>query len=294
MPEEQLWCLWMWESNTDYILCDWDIDVLPKLYKQDEIRYEYNQANQDRSRVSCTVFGAIWMASDLMNYQFSLAEIKEIDDWTYDNAKYPYIRKRWQWRYTKYAVDRVETWRNSNETLVKKYGKIAYYRMSRFSSMLQTALEYNYTLETNFCPTVAYNNDYKADWMLDWKDFGKQTNGHAVDIINYKWQRSVKDSYKWRKTTNWKKDCNIYWLKHELKDITNYSDRLYIYTKVNNLEEVKQLNEIKSEILVSTESNSKLWHLTNNQNYKKKLHDENERKKNNRLWYINKRLAEIS
>lgn len=294
MKEEILGCLWVWESDKDYVLCDGDIDILPKLYKQDEIRYEYNQANQDRSQVSCTIFWAIWMVSDLMNYPFSLSEIKEIDDSSYDNTKYPYVRKKWQWRYTRFAVDLVETRRNSNKKLVEKYWKIAYYRISRFSSMLETALEYNYTLETNFHPTVAYNDDFKKDWMLDWKDFWKETNGHAIDLINYKWQRSVKDSYKWRKTRDWKKDCNIYGVKHKFSELSNYSDRTYIYTKVNNLEEVKQLNEIKSEILISTESNSKLRHLTNNKNYQKKLHEENERKKNNRLWYINKRLAEIS
>ena len=122
-------CLWLWESASDFILCAWNEDILPKLYKQDEIRYEYNQWNQERSTVSCTIFAAIGMLSDLINYKFSLDEIKEYDAESYDNPKY-HPRKRWQGRYIKDAVDLVCNKYNNSE-LAKKYGKIAYYRVSK-------------------------------------------------------------------------------------------------------------------------------------------------------------------
>jgi hypothetical protein len=70
--------------------------LLPKLYKKDETRFTYNQYKNEWSYVSCTIFAAVGMASDLTNYQFSYDEIKEIDDSSYDNPDYIHIRKRGQ------------------------------------------------------------------------------------------------------------------------------------------------------------------------------------------------------
>jgi predicted Zn-dependent protease len=70
--------------------------LLPKLYKKDETRFTYNQYKNKWSYVSCTIFAAVGMASDLTNYQFSYDEIKEIDDSSYDNPDYVHIRKRGQ------------------------------------------------------------------------------------------------------------------------------------------------------------------------------------------------------
>ena len=64
--------------------------------------------------------------------------------------------------------------------------------------------------------------------------------------------------------------------------------------KEDNLEEIKRLNTIKSEILTSTDSNSRLRHLTNSKEYQKRLHDDNERKKNEWLAYINNQLKILS
>ena len=133
------WCLWTWESEQDFILDDADIDHLPTLYVQDDVRFEYNQANQTRSQKSCTIFSAIWMASDLMNYEFSLDEIKEIDDLSYKNW-----RLQWYWRSTKSAIHLVYKRRNSNAELVKKYWKIAYYRISKYSDRLDDILQKKY------------------------------------------------------------------------------------------------------------------------------------------------------
>jgi len=41
--DNELGCLGIGEQNTDYVLCDGDNDLLPTLYKKDEIRFEYNQ-----------------------------------------------------------------------------------------------------------------------------------------------------------------------------------------------------------------------------------------------------------
>ena len=280
MPEEikELWCIWVWETDTDYVLCNGDLDSLPTLYQQDNIRFEYNQWNQSWSKVSCTIFAAVWMVSDLMNYEFSLSEIKEIDNLSYDNPNY-HPRKKWEWWWVKDAVDLVcKYWNDKHWDL----GKIAYYRVNKYSDIVDKILQKWYTMETNFCPTVEYAKDYYiSDAVLDWYDFWTKTNGHAVWVI---WDnhRAIKDNYKGRMTSDRTHYANIYELKHPLAKITNYWTYLYVYTKVSedNLEEIKRLNEFKSKVLLAIETNSALWHLTNDEWYRNKLHSMNETNRN--------------
>ena len=287
MEEEIIYgCLWTGEEATDYVLCDGDIDILPKLYKQDEIRFEYNQANQSWSKVSCTIFSAMWMLSDLMNYEFSLDELQEVDELSYTKW-----RIRWHGWYVKNAVDLVCKWWNEKHA---DLWKIAYYRVSKYSNMVDEILEKWYTMNGNFCPTTEYSQDYRKDAILDWTDFWTNTNWHAIDIIN-DWKRKVKDSYKGRKTYDWKIDCNRYELKNPISKFSNYGMRFYVFTKVaeDNLEELKRLNEIKAKINEIMPINSQLRHLTNSEEYKNKLHEANEMC---REWldYINGEIINLS
>lgn len=288
MDEEiMLWCLGTGEEATDYVLNEWDGDLLPKLYNQDEIRFEYNQQNQSWSRVSCTIFSAMWAIADLMNYDFSLDELKEVDDLSYTKW-----RIKWQWWFTKSAVDLACKWWN------EKHGdlwKVAYYRVSKYSELVDKILEKWYTMVTNCCPTSEYWMDYRKDAILDWYDFWKITNGHAIDIIWNEWKRSTKDSYKGRKTADWKKDCNRYELKHKISELTNYSPSLYVFTKVSedNMERIKELNEFKAVLTQTIENNSKMRHLTNDEWYKNKLHEMNESNRS-KLKDINEELKKLS
>lgn len=269
--EEINGCLWIWELDTDYQLCNGNSDLLPKLFKKNEIRFEYNQWAKKRSQVSCTIFAAMWMLSDLIDYKFSEAELKEVDELSYDNPKYFPMRTRGEGWYVRCAVDLVRDWYNNSE-LSKKYWKIASYRISKYDDeILEWALDELYTIDWNYCPTVEYNKD-RQDWMIDGTDFWKKTNWHSVDAIKQDWQRSIKDSYYGRM-------YNIYGIKNKFGIITNYGDYFYIYTLVSedNLEELKRLNEFKSALLVAIEQNSKLWHLTNDKNYQSILHYINEK-----------------
>ena len=271
MEEKEIWCLWIWESITDYQLCNGDIDLLPTLYRKDEIRFEYNQWNQDWSRNSCTIFAAIWMLSDLINYEFSLAEIKEVDELSYqDNPKY-HTRTRWGGWYVKDAVDLVADWYN-NSKLSDKYWKVAYYRISKYDNeIIENAIDKLYTIDWNHWLNSDYTKD-KADWMIDGTKFGTVTNWHSVDIINYQGQRSVKNSYKGVKN-------NIYWLKNKLSQISNFGSYFYIYTLVKDwaLEDIKRLNEFKTALQVAIELNSKMWHMSNDTNFKWILHYTNDK-----------------
>lgn len=262
MDKEVLGCLWLGEQDTDYILCDWDVDALPQLFKKDEIRYEYNQWKNKWSEKSCTIFTAIWAASDLTNYKFSEKEIKEIDEMSYERG-----RVRWEGWYVQSAFKLVADWWNANEALVKKYWKLAYYRISKYDEdVFEGVINKLYTVWGNYHPTTEYNID-RCDGMIDWTDFWKQTNWHAVDVICKEWQRSIKDSYYWRK-------YNIYWLKNKLSAITNYGTYFYLYTLVNedNLEEIKRLNQIKSECNTIIEHLGTLYHLVNDTNFQGILH----------------------
>ena len=256
--KEQIWCLWLGEQSTDYQLCNGDSDLLPTLVRKDEIRYEYNQYKNKWSYVSCTIFAAVGMISDLFNYKFSYDEIKEIDELSYERW-----RIRWQWWYVQNAVKLVADWWNE-----KMERKVAYYRISKSDdSIMEDSLDKLYTLDWNLCLTEEYNRD-KIDWMIDGTDFWNKTNWHSVCIVKKEWQRSVKDSG----------SISYYWLKNKLSKITNFWQYFYIYVPVNdNLEEIKRLNEFKSALLVAIEQNSKLWNLTNDKNYQSILHYTNEK-----------------
>ena len=277
-----IWCLWDWAEDTDYLLCNGDGDLLPKLFTKDEIRFEYNQANA-WSSVSCTIFAAMGMLSDLINYEFTEQEMKEVDELSYLRW-----RIRWQWWYVKNAVKLVADWYNASE-LSKQYWKVAYYRISKYDDdIMEDTLAKLYTIDWNHAVTDKYTKD-KYDWMIDWTDFGYITNWHSVDVINYKWQRSVKNSYKWVHK------YNIYWLKNKLSAITNFWDNFYVYTlvKEDNYERVKELNEFKTLLVQTISNNSAMWHKTRDEAYRKKLNEMNNdnRKK---LEDINEQLKLLS
>lgn len=257
--EEVLWCIWLWEQNTDYVLCNGDSDLLPTLYKKDEIRFSYNQYKNKWSYVSCTIFSAVGAMSDLQNYQFTYDEIKEIDELSYTRW-----RIRGQWWYVQSAYKLVaDRW---NEKYPDK--PVVFYRISKYDDeILENAINKLYTIWWNMCPTKEWSEDRK-DWMIDGTDFWTNTNWHAVWVVNLKWQRSVKDSW----------SIPYYWLKNKVSAISNFWANFYIYTLVNDwaLEDIKRLNEMKSKIVQVIELNSQLWHLANDTTYKNLLHQMNE------------------
>ncbi len=262
MEEENiLWCLGDWAEDTDYLLCNGDGDLLPTLYKKDEIRFTYNQYKNTWSYVSCTIFAAIGMLSDLINYEFSYDQIKEVDELSYTRG-----RVKWHWWHVKSAVKLVADRYNESE-LSKKYGKVAYYRISKYDNeIIEWAIEKLYTIDWNMCPNSSYNKD-KADWMVDGTDFWTDTNWHSVDVICKEGQRSVKDSG----------SVPYYWLKNKLSQISNFGTYFYVYTlvKEDNLERIKKLNEMKTKIVNWMSINSELWHLSWSEEHKNKLHDMN-------------------
>ena len=258
------WCLWDGIQVTDYLL-EWFDDALPDLIQQDNIIYEYNQYKQSWSKKSCTVFSALGAISDLFNYEFSLEEIKIVDEMSYSRWRF-----RDQWRWTQAAVKLVADYWNDHH---KNKWEVAYYRVdTKNENVIKNILDKWYTLMTSFNWNYSYIKDYDSDWILNGTKFWAATFWHAINVRKVNWKRCCKDSAAGT-------EHNIYELEHLLSEITCYSSNAYIYTKVweNKLTEIKRLNEFRTNLQLAIETNSKMWHQTNDAAYRTKLHDMNER-----------------
>ena len=265
MEEIENGCLWLWYEATDYLLMEWDVDNLPNLYQQDEIRYEYNQKNQTWSKKSCTVFSAIGAVSDLWNYEVPLSEVKEYDTNTYSRG-----RLEDNWWYVKSAVDSVaKDWNEKHPDM-----KVAYYFIDVSNiDLVNKVLDKWYNICTGFYANGKYTIDFCKDGALDWTDFTPTTYGHAINLIKKDGAIYVKDNYKWRKDNNWK-DSNYYKLMHNPSEIKRWHNGGYVFTKVkeDSLEEIKRLNELKTECLNCITSLWNIRHMTNDTNFQWVLH----------------------
>lgn len=271
------WCLWDWHEDTDFLLTEADIYTLPELVVQDTIRFDYNQWKQNWSKSSCSIFQAVWAMSDLWNYEYSLDEIKEIDDESYNRG-----RVKWKGRYTKDATALVcEFWNERHPDKPTAYYAIPFANDEKCNMIM----EKNYNLSVSFNYTEDYVNDYAENGEIDRaKSWQKKLIWHCVNEIIKDWRKMIKDNYKWSKSQYYcinvsNKDLKVAWIFH---------NRAYVYTKVweNNLWELKRMEKVKTDCLNACEYNSKLWHSTNDETLKAKLHDLNEYIRNNNLKYI--------
>lgn len=281
------------EKDTDFILTEWDVDWLPTLFEQDDVYFEYNQSANSWSKASCTLFNAFGAVSDLENYKFSLAQIKEINDLSYTKW-----RVQWDGWWTNLAVDLVRNWWNSNKELVKKYGKIASYRIDmRNDALINKILDKNYTICTSFAGNTDYILDYYHDAVLDNYDFWKKkTYWHSVWIRKHNWVKCVKDNYEGR-NYNWLY-TNFYEVKptfKQLVDAGTFRMFWYLYTKVaeDNYEEIIRLEKFKVLANNVLTANSALWNWTNDKILQSKLHTTSEYIRNNNLRYVDNTLPNL-
>ena len=261
-------CLWLGDKPTDFIMTEWLLDAMPKLYQQDEKIYQYNQFNQKRSQKSCTLFSPIWAVSDLWNIEIDLWEIKERDEESYNYWRF--VNSGW---YVAMWVEHIcKMWNKS------KHGKelwlVAYYSFElRNNELLKKILDHRYTACIWFRGNQKYQNDKNADWILNGTDWWISTFWHALSTIrSTKNPARIKDNYYW--TTKY----NIYEVEHNFSEIPCFYDRWFIITKVkeDNLERIKELNEWRTILIHTIEDNSKMWHMTRDEKYKEELHNMNE------------------
>ena len=269
------WVLGDWHESTDWMLTEWEIEWLQPLVMQDTLRFDYNQWKQSWSKKSCSIFQAIWNLSDLMNYEFWLDEIKEIDDMSYQRW-----RAKNSWWYTKDAVKLVCDWWNA------KFPDrpVAYYSvLFADDNKCNAIMEKNYNLSVSFNYTKEYAEDI-LDWVVDNAKKWTKLTGHCVNEIIKLWKKMIKDNYAWSTHQYYKlKPTN-----EELYNAWIFHTRAYYIVKVweSNLSELKRFEKVKTAALNALEANSALRHETNSQEVKDKLHETNETIRNVILKYI--------
>ena len=278
------WCLWDWHEDTDYQLTDSEIEWLPTLFMQDDMRFDYNQWKQTWSKKSCTIFAAIWAISDLWNYCFPLSEIKE-----YNDLSYECWRVEWKGWYTKKAI----------EMACKKWNKdhpdmpvVFYSVLASDDNKVNRILDKNYDFNISFNYTKDYVFDLNENMEIDRaiKD-NKVLISHAVCQIKKDWCKQVKDNYAWSKKQYYKvnvsnKDLSNAWILH-------YWWFVILKVAECNLWELKRMERVKTDCLNACEYNSRLRHSTNDKVLKNKLHNLNEYIRNNNLKYIEKETERL-
>ena len=266
MTEIENGCYGLWEKPTDYKLTEWLLDALPTLYQQDEIIFQYNQGTQDWSTKSCTLFSPIGAVSDLFNVEIPLETIK-----VWDNDSYSKGRPKNSGWLVASGVDHITNEWNKSD-FAKQYGKVAYYSIDlRDDDLVKKVLDKRYTICTGYNGNATYNKD-KRDWVLDGTEFWTSTYGHAVNAIwGINTPSRIKDNY--YKSVSY----NIYDVAHEFSEIPCFFDRGYVLTKVaeDALEDIKRLNKMKTLVENMIADNSSMWHLTNSESYRVKLHEMN-------------------
>lgn len=278
------WCLWDGHEDTDFQLTYEEIEWLPPLFLQDDIRFDYNQWKQTRSKKSCTIFSAIGAISDLWNYKMPLSEIKE-----YNDLSYVEWRIEWKWWYTKKAVDMAcRKWTKDHPDM-----PVIYYAIKSWDDdKVNKILEKNYDFNISFNYTKDYVLDLAEDKEIDRavKD-NKVIISHAVCQIKKDWCKQVKDNYAWSSEQYYKVNVS----NKKLSDawILHYWWYLIVKVAENNYAEIKRLERVKLACLNALEYNSKLRHETDDENTKKRLHDVNEWIRNNNLKYIEENLAKL-
>lgn len=259
-------CYGLWEKPTDYKLTEWLLDALPTLYQQDEIIFQYNQGTQDWSTKSCTLFSPIGAVSDLFNVEIPLDTIKVWDNDSYSKGR----PKNSGWLVSEWVDHITKEWNKSD--FAKQYGKVAYYSIDlRDDDLVKKVLDKRYTICTGYNGNATYNKD-KRDWVLDGTEFWTYTYGHAVNAIwGINTPSRIKDNY--YKSVSY----NIYDVAHEFSEIPCFFERGYVLTKVaeDALEDIKRLNKMKTLIENMIADNSSMWHLTNSESYRVKLHEMN-------------------
>lgn len=278
------WVLWDWHTDSDFQLTYEEIEWLPPLFLQDNVRYDYNQGKQTRSKKSCTIFAAIWAISDLWNYKFPIGEIKE-----YDKLSYTLGRKDWHWWYTKDAINMAcNKWTKDHPDMPVVY----YYVPARDDDKVNKILEKNYDFNISFNYTKDYVLDLADNMCIDRAQQNTKTLvSHAVCQIYKDWCKTVKDNYEWSKDQYYKvkvsnNDLVVAWILHPSG---------YVIVKVaeNNYAELKRMEKVKVACLNALENNSTLRNATNDQNLKNKLHEVNEYIRNNNLKYIERETERL-
>lgn len=262
MEEIENGCLWLWDSYSDFLLWGEEVDKLPSLSQQDTKIFEYNQS----WTLDCTLYSAFGAISDLFNYEFTKKEIDEMVAESYNRW-----RIKWHWWYIKNAVDLVADYWNEHHS---NLWKVVYYKISLYDTdLVDKVLTKNYTLCSWYAGNTAYNKDRNDNAILNGVKFPWATYWHAVSWIGRNGKRYIKDNYKGRKS--WKLPTNIYEVEHTPAELVSgqcYYANAYLYIKVDNTEEIKRLEKIKTECGTCITTLWSIYNSVNDTNFQWVLH----------------------
>lgn len=192
----------------------WDEEKVSDFWDK---KIQYNQKEVHKN--SCSIHWPIWCISDLMDYEFSLSERKEIRNLALQNWA-----STERWRYLNDAVNLVR-----NRWYEKKYTKLETRQVELNTNDMLDVLKKGYSIATWYRWNSAYNKDMIEDCILNWIDFWESTYWHCIRIFQKDWHIYVVDNYKWR-------ECNYYKLEDFNKLYLNsvYFRRWYIYLLKDN------------------------------------------------------------
>ena len=254
------WALSVWELDTDFLI-EGNVE-LPPLPNIDNIRYSYNQG----STLHCTLYWPMWAVSDLMNYQFSPLDIRDIIDLSISRGK---PENAW-WQTVLWVKCVVDFWNSTHEE------KLIYYRLDVPSLNFTDALKKGYTIVMTYRGNSAYNADVYDDAIVEKTEFWTPTYGHCTTSI---WLdgNGIKDSYVGRKWLN-----GIPTNEYKLSDLQKLVENKVFYPcayiiipqQTKSKEEIKRLMDFKSQLAQKTAINAILWRLTNDEHYKDELTSE--------------------
>ena len=247
------------DINQQYSLDDYlvgSVGTIPQLEIQDEVFYQYNQGMTSY----CTLYASMTGISNVTNYKFTDNDIKEI-------LSLVPIEVKTNGRYLYKAVDTV---RNRYNRKFPDDKVVSLLLNTRWQEAID-ALGKGYTITTTFNYNLDYFRDAN-DGRVEWKNFKPRLWGHAINL-RWKWTQVI-DNY-------FGKDNNIYWIRYYNDLVENgvFSQSGYIFVKELSMEQKKENLKRMSDLLVlieqSTELNSKIRWLTNDQQLKTMLHDLN-------------------
>lgn len=201
------WLIWIGEKETDYLFwASENIATELKFWKSplSEVKYEYNQSAQYKTRNWCTLYSAVTQLSHLKDYQFSLSEIYEIGD---------KMIKDWKldpdyWAYLSDAIDYTRRWWNNkfpNNQVISF--KIDYLDKVLFDALVRS----NYITQFWYRTSTSLHNDAQDDWIVQGDNFQK-IGWHAVS----KFKDITVDNY------IWKLKYNRYTFKYFIELINNW------------------------------------------------------------------------
>ena len=250
------------ESQDDFLI---EANDIPEIDTVDDKILQYNQWNQGWSLLSCTIFWSVGALSDLMNYEYSLEELRKLNDLSYWRD-----RRAGKWRWVYKAVDLVRDERNDKHP----NNKMLTFRTSIDDKSMVEALNKNHSLVTSYNGNSNYNIDYRSDGKLDLVSFWASTYGHCVRIRKIGGLVHVIDNYNW--STH-----NIYELADFRELVKNgvFSKWQYIFIPEKKLEKSKEELQFISNLKKIKIINSAIWKVADKfewyEEVKNGLHDLN-------------------